>query len=123
MGNLAILETNFDTLKIERCYIGGTDEAPEALAVVSGVLCTIETSAAYLREGLAWCEPRAEREDWPVYTDVVRSDGYRRLDNVTTEPRLVAAARRFAELERAGQLRVGIDLEAPNANLGKNPAR
>lgn len=109
---LKVLGSDFDTLVFERAYIAEAPGGPAPRAVVSGVECNIESKASHLAAGLAFCEPVEARwaENWPVHTDVLCNGVADRWRNMTSQERIVRAARRFAELELAGKAEVGVEL-------------
>jgi hypothetical protein len=87
-----IITSEFDTFQVERTFL---DAAGEPRAVISGVLCNIDTKPGLLAAGLAFCQPLdpALMEDWPVYTDVEVNGIPDRWWNITNDPALVKAAR------------------------------
>lgn len=109
---MRVIESDLDTFRFERAFVAGTEEVPRPVAVISGVECTIETEPGPLRDGLAFCQPLNPRlaADWPVSV-LIEKDGIEdRRWNMTAEPAIVAAARRFQELFNLGHAKPGMAL-------------
>lgn len=89
-----IIESVFDTFKFERAFLA----ADQPRALISGVLCNLDTKPNLLELGLAFCQPTNPTlaEDWPVYTDVEVNGVADRWWNVTADPETVRAARFLA---------------------------
>lgn len=108
-ARVKILDANEDNFIFERAFVAEQSGVPVPRAIMGGVLCNIETKPGPLADGLAFCEPVNPElaQDWPFFVDVDRGTGPERLWNITRNPRVVAAARRFAELSATGQARIG----------------
>lgn len=105
-------EVGFD---FERAWVGGRGGFPAPRAVVGGVECNIETKPGPLADGIALCEPVASFPDWPVWVEIERKhdDGtvdHQTLWGFTDRADVVAAARRFADLSAAGEVKIGTTL-------------
>lgn len=100
---MKIHESNFDTFEVDRTFVTAQGEPR---AIVSGVECNIETAPGPLADGLAWCEPvnSALAAHWPIYVDAEKDGARARYPNFTTQPRIVAAARRYLALAAAGRV-------------------
>ncbi len=109
---MKIIESDIDTFEFERAFIIERDGAPCPVAILSGVECCIETKPGPLEDGLAFCQPtrRDLTADWPVSVVIERDARRERLWNMTAEPGIVAAARRFAELLAVDEARPGMAL-------------
>jgi len=74
----------------------------------------IETKPALLAAGLAFCQPIDGEpwRDWPMAVIVQRDDSPfpEQLEYLTTNPRVLAAARKFATLQASGQAAAGMEL-------------
>lgn len=87
---------------------------PVAFARVNGVLCRIETPPGLVESGVARCYPAYGQDmaAWPMGIRVRWAESTREetLWGHTSEPRIVAAARRYLELRESGKLVCGADL-------------
>lgn len=98
--------------ELRRAWIADNDGRPEARADIGGIECVIETKETLLEAGVATCIPLDPQwsENWPL--DVrVSVDGHEQmLTSATADPRVVAAARKFAELQATGRAEIGKEL-------------
>lgn len=108
-----IIRSEMDTLRLDYAKIEHVDGSMLPVATVSGIRCNIDTKPGPLADGMAYCQPldSAFADAWPMSV-VVRFDGGAEtvLWNMTTDPGIVKAARRWADLESRGLVRVGVDL-------------
>jgi hypothetical protein len=98
--------------QFERAFIAELNGAAVPVAMMGGVEFNIDTKPGPLADGLAFCQPYNPRlaQNSSVSVLVDRGSGPEWLSNLTNDPRIVAAARRFAELEAAGRAVVGVSL-------------
>jgi hypothetical protein len=111
---MRVIESNLDGFEFERAYIATIDGAPVPVAIMGGVECRIETKPGPLMDALAFCQPVNPKlaDDWPVSVTVEDPEnGERVLWNMTADPRVVSAARRYWELAAAGRATIGTSLE------------
>lgn len=111
-GTVQVIAANEDDLVFERAFVDAVNGVLVPRAVMGGVLCNIQTEPGPLADGLAFCEPvdPEAAQNWPMYLDVDLGAGEERLWNFTRNPSIVAAARRFEELNRADRLVEGMPL-------------
>ena len=111
MANIQINEYFEDDLEFERAYVGCVGDVLMPFAVLSGNLCRIATREPLLEAGIATCIPEdLPAESWPMMLDY-NWDGDRLVEySKSANPSIVAAARRFNELESAGELKEGMEL-------------
>lgn len=104
---IKLLKRLEDDFIIGRIWIDDDDGLPRPLADIGGVICDITTKQALLDAGIASCNPIDDDmpdSQWPMQCLVMlTNDGdgtstERLLDAVSANPRLVAAAKKFAEL-------------------------
>lgn len=114
---ITLLERLEDPLPISRIWIGEIGGVSVPFAEIGGVICDIETKPALLASGLASCNPRDpdRAAHWPMQARVLyrHSDGSTEekiLEEVSAEPRLVSAVRRFNQLITDGVAIVGTAL-------------
>lgn len=101
--------------EFSRAWIGGSDLHLEPHAIVGGVDCLIETKPTMAAWGIAYCAPLDGDPFWPLYVivEITRLDGSvysENWENCTDRPQVVAAARRFLELQASGEARLGMTL-------------
>jgi hypothetical protein len=118
MGTLRIIDAGAEPgFEPTRAWIGEVNGHAVPRALVGGVECDIETKPGLLDDGLAWCAPVdvEAHPDWPlsVRVEKQRTDGStyeETLENVSADPFLVRAARRFLELAAEGEPEIGKEL-------------
>jgi hypothetical protein len=110
--DVKILDSDFDTFKFERAFVASHWGELIAVAVVSGVECNISTKPLLLHLGMAVCDPIDQSlvENWPVYVDVEINGLARREFGLTTNPGVLMAAKKFAELDENGKIVNGMTL-------------
>ncbi|MFO1461231.1 MAG: hypothetical protein U1G08_17745 [Verrucomicrobiota bacterium] len=101
--------------EFQRAWIGGTSAYLEPHALLGGVDCLIETKPTMLEWGVAYCSPMDWSPDWPLFVEIRKTlpDGTVNevtLWDCTDRPQVVAAARRFLELQASGEARLGMAL-------------
>lgn len=118
MGTVKIIDAGVEPgFEPTRAWVGVDNGHAVPRALVGGMECDIETKPTLLDDGLAWCCPVdvAAQEDWPlaVRVEKTRTDGStyeEMLWNVSADPFLVGAARRFLELAAEGEPEIGREL-------------
>ena len=70
---MKILASENDGFEFERAFVGELGGIAKPIAVMSGVVCNIDTDSDALADGLAHCEPLAPRlaREWPMSVVVV----------------------------------------------------
>ena len=109
---MKILTSENDGFEFERAFVGELGGVPKPIAVMSGVVCNIDTDSDALADGLAHCEPLAPRlaREWPMSVVVDRGQGEERLWKFTADPKVVAAVQAYAAMRAAGGIRVGTSI-------------
>ena len=117
---IQIIESCFDTYKFERAFVARTAGGPSAddprllepVAIISGIACRLDGKPSHLAAGLACCQPLDQHlaEHWPVFTDVLVDGVWERWWNMSDDPGVVSAVRRFQDLELADGLVEGMPL-------------
>jgi hypothetical protein len=118
MGNITLIESNDDTLRFERAFIGRDDNGEFIpLCLFSGILCELGTKESPLEIGFVSCEPVDINllADWPLYVvlkkETAQGEAYtEQSNNCTGNARAVQAVRRFLELTASGQAHAGMEL-------------
>lgn len=114
MGALKIIESVEDNYTFDRAWIAEENGELVPRALFGGVLVNIESKPTLLEAGIAFCEPidGTAPDAWPVNVRVEhQEDGFQEsLWNCTGNPRIVAAARKFARLMSSGEAREGMEL-------------
>jgi hypothetical protein len=106
---MRVLASDNDGFEFERAFIGEVAGELTPVAIMGGVACNIDTKPDSLEYGLAFCQPLVARiaRDWPINVVVDRGFGAELLWHFTADPRVVAAARRFADISSRGAASVG----------------
>jgi hypothetical protein len=112
---MTILESNQDTLRFERAFIGRDDDGSLVpLCLWSGILCQLGTHPGAFADGLAGCVPvdPSLAADWPLSVRIQKEDAIQPelLENFTAHPAAIAAVRKFVALQESGQARAGLEL-------------
>jgi hypothetical protein len=115
MGTVKVIEDLTDPdLTLERAWIAEESGYLVPRALVGGRVCNIDTRTGPLADGIAFCEPIDGEpwNDWPMDIIVKKEEDSlpERMYSCTTNPRIVAAARRFKELITTGEAREGMEL-------------
>ena len=115
MGTVKVIEDLTDPdLVMERAWIGTLDGGACPFARVGGRVCVIDTKPGPLADGIAFCSPLDGEpwNDWPMDIIVKKDENSlpERMYSCTTNPRILAAARRFQELMISGEAKEGMDL-------------
>jgi hypothetical protein len=110
---MRILRADNYGFEFERAFVGEVSGVPKPVAIMSGVVCNIDTDSDSLANGLASCEPLQPRmaREWPMSVVVDRGHGKERLWNCTADPKVVAAAEVFAAMKAAGVALVGSSID------------
>ena len=109
---MKILTSENDGLEFEHAFVGELGGVPKPIAIMSGVVCNIDTDSDALADGLAHCEPLAPRlaREWPMSVVVDRGHGRERLWKFTADPKVVAAVQSFAAMRSTGMVQVGTSI-------------
>lgn len=112
MANFKIVESFQDDLKMERAFVARLHGVLLPIAIVDGVECEIHTRSSALINGIARCSPvdLGRSDDWPMYVTIDDGTGPQPQPGTTTDEDILAAARRFNELESTGRLEEGLEL-------------
>lgn len=109
---MKIIESNTEGMAFEAAFIREENGALVPRCVFGGHICNIDTKPGPLADGIAWCQPvdGTPEEEWPLWVKIEK-DGFEDTRfNMTDDPRVVAAARKFAELQESGAARAGMEL-------------
>jgi hypothetical protein len=109
---MKILRSDNYGFEFERAFVGELSGFAKPFAVMSGVVCSIDTDPDALADGLAFCVPLAPRlrHEWPMSVVVDRGHGKERLWKFTADPKVVAAVQAFAAMRSAGVVQVGTSI-------------
>ncbi len=114
---MKVIESIEDNFKFDRAFVVQADGILVPRAVFGGALCDIETKSTALQHGIAYCRPvdGTPEDSWPIGVIVEKEtadgDPYEEtMWNFTANPRIVAAARKFDELNSTDSLKEGMAL-------------
>ena len=113
---MKILISDNDGFEFERAFVGELGGVPKPVAIMGGVVCSIDTDSDALADGLAFCEPLQPRlaREWPMSVVVDRGQGRERLWKFTADPKVVAAVQAFAAMRSTGVILVGTSIPRPH---------
>lgn len=110
---MKVVAPDTEPLEITRAWIGEDDGQPTPFAEIDGRVCFIETKETLLAAGIASCVPTTHTgDDWPHAVQVLEegSSDVRTIWNATTDPRVVQAARAWAQAAANDEITFGKSL-------------
>lgn len=108
---MTIKTPDAEPLVLARAWTEAVDGGLVPLAEIDGRVCYIETKPTLLAIGIASCVPTdGHGDDWPHVVEVEVDGEVRPIWDATTDPGVVAAARKWATLSAAGDATAGTPL-------------